>query len=240
MLLSEIHGDLHDRGAALPPPTSFWLAVRRCATRCCSGLACGVDRVEPHRAHARCSRSWCSRSRCSPATCRSRSASGWPRSRASSAGSCSRRGSCFNLHAVRGDDHDDQRHRRGAVGRQLRRGLVRQAHRLLRELLPGSVAAARARRVATRRRAAQAGRSSTPRTTCAGCRSWSRPASVACGASSSPARPPRSTGGSRAAVAPPSWIGLFAYYALLPFAIVGLVVMRRRRIPILPAARHRR
>jgi 4-amino-4-deoxy-L-arabinose transferase-like glycosyltransferase len=31
-----------------------------------------------------------------------------------------------------------------------------------------------------------------------------------------------------------SWIGLFAYYALLPFAIFGLVTMRRRRIPILP------
>ena len=32
----------------------------------------------------------------------------------------------------------------------------------------------------------------------------------------------------------PSWIGLFAYYALWPFAIYGLVLMRRRRIPILP------
>jgi 4-amino-4-deoxy-L-arabinose transferase-like glycosyltransferase len=32
----------------------------------------------------------------------------------------------------------------------------------------------------------------------------------------------------------PSWIGLFAYYALWPFAIYGLVVMRRRKIPILP------
>jgi hypothetical protein len=32
----------------------------------------------------------------------------------------------------------------------------------------------------------------------------------------------------------PSWIGLFAYYALLPFAIGGLVVMRRRKVPILP------
>ncbi len=32
----------------------------------------------------------------------------------------------------------------------------------------------------------------------------------------------------------PSWIGLFAYYALWPFAICGLVVMRRRKIPILP------
>jgi hypothetical protein len=32
----------------------------------------------------------------------------------------------------------------------------------------------------------------------------------------------------------PSWIGLFAYYALWPFAIFGLVVMRRRRIPIFP------
>ncbi len=31
-----------------------------------------------------------------------------------------------------------------------------------------------------------------------------------------------------------SWIGLFMYYALLPFAVYGLVVMRRRRIPILP------
>jgi hypothetical protein len=31
-----------------------------------------------------------------------------------------------------------------------------------------------------------------------------------------------------------SWVGLFMYYALLPFAIYGLVVMRRRRIPILP------
>jgi 4-amino-4-deoxy-L-arabinose transferase-like glycosyltransferase len=32
----------------------------------------------------------------------------------------------------------------------------------------------------------------------------------------------------------PSWIALFAYYAMLPFALFGLVVMRRRRIPILP------
>ncbi len=32
----------------------------------------------------------------------------------------------------------------------------------------------------------------------------------------------------------PTWIGLFAYYALWPFAIYGLVVLRRRRIPILP------
>ena len=32
----------------------------------------------------------------------------------------------------------------------------------------------------------------------------------------------------------PSWIGLFAYYALWPFAVYGLVLMRRRRIPILP------
>ncbi len=32
----------------------------------------------------------------------------------------------------------------------------------------------------------------------------------------------------------PSWIALFAYYAMLPFAIYGLVIMRRRRIPILP------
>jgi len=31
-----------------------------------------------------------------------------------------------------------------------------------------------------------------------------------------------------------SWIGLFTYYALWPFAIYGLVVLRRRRIPILP------
>ncbi len=68
----------------------------------------------------------------------------------------------------------------------------------------------------------------------AGCRSWSRPASGGCGASSSPARPPRSTGGSRAAGGRASWIGLFAYYALWPFAIYGLVLLRRRRIPILP------
>jgi hypothetical protein len=32
----------------------------------------------------------------------------------------------------------------------------------------------------------------------------------------------------------PSWIGLFMYYALVPFGIYGLVLMRRRRIPILP------
>ncbi|MFI5054468.1 MAG: glycosyl transferase, partial [Acidimicrobiia bacterium] len=32
----------------------------------------------------------------------------------------------------------------------------------------------------------------------------------------------------------PTWIGLFCYYALLPFAVVGLLAMRRRRIPILP------
>ena len=31
-----------------------------------------------------------------------------------------------------------------------------------------------------------------------------------------------------------SWIGLFMYYALLPFAVVGLIWMRRRRIPIFP------
>jgi 4-amino-4-deoxy-L-arabinose transferase-like glycosyltransferase len=31
-----------------------------------------------------------------------------------------------------------------------------------------------------------------------------------------------------------SWIGLFSYYALWPFAIFGLVVMRRRKIPIFP------
>jgi hypothetical protein len=32
----------------------------------------------------------------------------------------------------------------------------------------------------------------------------------------------------------PTWIGLFFYYALLPFAVVGLVKLRRRRVPILP------
>ena len=32
----------------------------------------------------------------------------------------------------------------------------------------------------------------------------------------------------------PSWIGLFAYYLLVPFAIAGVVILRRRRIPILP------
>ena len=32
----------------------------------------------------------------------------------------------------------------------------------------------------------------------------------------------------------PTWIGLFAYYALVPFAIFGFVVLRRRRIPIIP------
>lgn len=32
----------------------------------------------------------------------------------------------------------------------------------------------------------------------------------------------------------PSWIGLFCYYALWPFAILGLVVMRRRKVPIFP------
>ena len=32
----------------------------------------------------------------------------------------------------------------------------------------------------------------------------------------------------------PSWIALFAYYAMIPFGIYGLVAMRRRRIPILP------
>ena len=55
------------------------------------------------------------------------SASSWPWSRASSAGSCSRPWIVFNYTPVRGDHHDDQRHRRGVVGGQLRRGLVRQA-----------------------------------------------------------------------------------------------------------------
>jgi len=32
----------------------------------------------------------------------------------------------------------------------------------------------------------------------------------------------------------PSYIGLFSYYLLMPFAIVGVVVLRRRRVPILP------
>ena len=31
-----------------------------------------------------------------------------------------------------------------------------------------------------------------------------------------------------------SWVGLFMYYALLPFAVYGLIWMRRRRIPIFP------
>ncbi|MEX1007235.1 MAG: glycosyltransferase family 39 protein [Acidimicrobiia bacterium] len=31
-----------------------------------------------------------------------------------------------------------------------------------------------------------------------------------------------------------SWIGLFSYYLLAPFAVVGLVVLRRRRVPLLP------
>lgn len=31
-----------------------------------------------------------------------------------------------------------------------------------------------------------------------------------------------------------SWTGLFMYYALVPFGIYGLVLMRRRRIPIIP------
>ena len=32
----------------------------------------------------------------------------------------------------------------------------------------------------------------------------------------------------------PSWIGLFCYYLLVPFAAIGLVVLRKRRVPILP------
>jgi 4-amino-4-deoxy-L-arabinose transferase-like glycosyltransferase len=32
----------------------------------------------------------------------------------------------------------------------------------------------------------------------------------------------------------PTWIGLFAYYALIPFAIFGLVVLRRMRTTIIP------
>ena len=36
-----------------------------------------------------------------------------------------------------------------------------------------------------------------------------------------------------------SWAVLIGYYLLLPFAIGGLVVMRRRRIPIFPLPRHR-
>jgi 4-amino-4-deoxy-L-arabinose transferase-like glycosyltransferase len=32
----------------------------------------------------------------------------------------------------------------------------------------------------------------------------------------------------------PSWISLFVYYAMVPFAIGGLVVLRRRRVTILP------
>jgi hypothetical protein len=32
----------------------------------------------------------------------------------------------------------------------------------------------------------------------------------------------------------PSWAGAYMYYALLPFAVYALVVMRRRRIPISP------
>ena len=58
---------------------------------------------------------------------------------------------------VRGDDHHEQRHGSRALRRQLRRGLVRLAHRLLRELLPGTVATGQRRRVAARHRAEEAG-----------------------------------------------------------------------------------
>ena len=110
----------------------------------------------------------------------------------------------FNLTRFKETTTITQRHRRGVVGRELRRGVLRQvAHRLLRELLPGTVAGAGAGRVATRRRAAEAGRSSTPRPTSTGCRWSSPPGSDACGGCSSPGRRPRSTGGSRGAGGPP-------------------------------------
>ena len=32
----------------------------------------------------------------------------------------------------------------------------------------------------------------------------------------------------------PSWAGAYMYYALLPFAVYALVIMRRRRVPISP------
>ena len=32
----------------------------------------------------------------------------------------------------------------------------------------------------------------------------------------------------------PSWSSLFAFYVLVPFAVVGLVAMRRRRVTVLP------
>ena len=108
----------------------------------------------------------------------------------------------FNLHAVRGDHHDDQRHRARALGGQLRRGLVRQLHRLLRELLPGSVAepTSSTSRNVTWCRASRPSSTQGPHQ--ARCRWWWPRASDACGACSSRARPPRSTGGSRAAAAP--------------------------------------
>jgi 4-amino-4-deoxy-L-arabinose transferase-like glycosyltransferase len=34
----------------------------------------------------------------------------------------------------------------------------------------------------------------------------------------------------------PSWISLFCYYAMIPFAIVGIVVMRRRKLTLVPIA----
>ena len=123
---------------------------------------------------------------------------------------------------------------RRPVGGELRRGLVREPHRVLLELLPGTVAAGGLKTSPNATPSRGARRSSTRRTTSSGSRWWLPRASAGSGALFKPGQTTAFDwwieGRGRAA----SWTGLFMYYALVPFGIYGLVLMRRRRIPIIP------
>ena len=161
------------------------------------GLACGFERAHPHRDVAPAPRSCSSRSRCSPAAGPGSSASGSPRSAAASRCWRSRRGSRTTSRGF-----DKPVFLSTGIGQTLavglvRRDLLRQPHRLLLDVLT------RARRTPTRLDESQRDssrattRSTTSKTTSRGFRSSSPRGSAGCGASSSPGRPPRSTGGSK-------------------------------------------
>ena len=99
---------------------------------------------------------------------------------------------------------------------QLRPDLLRQADRLLRRGATPSPYRPTGVDESQRDTCSASTRSTTSSATSRDSRSSSPRASAASGGSSSPGRPPRSTGGSKDAVACPSWISLFCYYAMHP------------------------
>ena len=231
-------GDLRDRGSRSPPCTV--LAHAACATRCCSALACGaaaLSRTElillfplvvlPLAAPLR-ALDW--RRRHPPGR----------RRRRLLARCSSRRGWC-STHAVRRAPRHDQRYRRALSAASCDEVWYGKLIGYYANCFqgpwpePGSTSRERDTRCPAR-----AGDRVHRRTTSNGCRSSSRHASAASGDVFKPGQTTCFDWWIEGRGPCPSWIGLFAFYALMPFAVVGLVSCWRRRITDLPAARRRR